>query len=155
MKIQSSFTVDAPPEQVFAYLLDVNKVVGCVPGAELGEVVDSETFRGKLKIKVGAVAITYQGTAHIASTEELEDRVIVRVDAKGREVGGSGAVFAAVTMTVARSGGGSEVKIDTDLTVGGKIAQFGRNYIEDISRRMVDEMSACISANLKGARGRR
>ena len=58
MKINSSFSVAAPPDQVFAYLLDVNQVVGCVPGAELGEVVDASTFSGKLKVKVGAVQIT-------------------------------------------------------------------------------------------------
>jgi hypothetical protein len=152
MKINSSFSVDAPPDQVFAYLLDVNKVVGCVPGAELGEVVDASTFSGKLKVKVGAVQITYQGTAHIVDTQELDDKVIVNIDAKGREIGGSGQVFAKVAMTVARTGsGGSDVSIEADLTVGGKIAQFGRNYIEDISRSMVTEMASCIGANLRGA----
>jgi carbon monoxide dehydrogenase subunit G len=156
MKINSSFSVDAPPDQVFAYLLDVNKVVGCVPGAELGEVVDASTFSGKLKVKVGAVQVTYQGTAHIVDTQELDDRVIVNLDAKGREVGGSGQVFAKVAMTVARTAsGGSEVSIDADLTIGGKIAQFGRNYIEDISRTMVSQMATCISANLQGSGRRR
>jgi hypothetical protein len=156
MKISSSFRVDAPPDQVFAYLLDVNKVVGCVPGAELGEVVDASTFSGKLKVKVGAVQVTYQGTAHIVDTQELEDKVIVNVDAKGREVGGSGQVFAKVAMTVARSGsGGSDVSIDADLTVGGKIAQFGRNYIEDVSKNMVTQMASCIGAHLGAAPKRR
>jgi uncharacterized protein len=154
MKINSGFTVDAPPDQVCAYLLDVNRVVGCVPGAELGKVVDASTFNGKLKVKVGAVQITYQGTAHIVDTVETADQVIVNVDAKGNEVGGSGAVYAKVAMTVARTAsGGSQVSIDADLTVGGKIAQFGRNYIEDISRSMVTEMATCISANLKGGGG--
>jgi carbon monoxide dehydrogenase subunit G len=151
MKINSSFTVDAPPDQVFAYLLDVRKVVGCVPGAELSEVVDSETFTGKLKVKVGAVQITYQGTAHIEDTEELEDRVTVKIDAKGKEVGGQGTVRATMAMAVARSGSGSEVSIETDLIVTGKIAQFGRGVIDDISRKMVGQMAECISADVQAA----
>jgi carbon monoxide dehydrogenase subunit G len=148
MKITNSFNVDAPPDQVCAYLLDVNRVVGCVPGAQLGEIVDSSTFRGTLKVKVGAVSITYQGEAHIVNTEENGDQVIVNVEAKGREVGGSGAVFAKVAMTVRGRDGGSTVSIDADLRVGGKIAQFGARYIEDVSRTMVGDMATCISANL-------
>jgi carbon monoxide dehydrogenase subunit G len=152
MKINSSFTVEAPPDEVFAYLLDVNQVVGCVPGAQLSEVVDSQTFTGKLKVKVGAVQIIYQGTAHIADTEELDDRVTVKIDAKGKEVGGQGTVRAAVAMTVARSGsGGSEVSIEADLSISGKIAQFGRGVIEDVSRKLVGQMAECISANLQSA----
>lgn len=152
MEIESSFTVDAPPDQVFAYLLDVNQVVACVPGAELGEVVDSSTFRGKLKIKVGAVSIVYQGSAHIVDTEELDDQVTVRIEADGREVGGQGRVKATVALTVARTdSGGSQVSIQTDLSVAGKIAQFGRGVIEDVSRRLVREMAECIGANLKAA----
>src|ERR1700738_2586772 len=102
MKIKSSFMVEAPPDQVFAYLLDVKKVVGCVPGAELAEVVGSDTFTGKLKVKVGAVQMIYQGTAKILDTEELDDRVTVRIDAKGKEVRGQGTVHATVALTVAR-----------------------------------------------------
>ncbi|MDQ1355702.1 MAG: uncharacterized protein QOF20_2468 [Acidimicrobiaceae bacterium] len=152
MKINSSFTVAAPPDQVFAYLLDVNQVVGCVPGAQLTEVVDAQTFTGTLKVKVGAVQITYQGTAHIVDTEELHDRVIVKIDAKGKEVGGQGTVRASVAMTVSGSGrGGSEVSIDADLNITGKIAQFGRGIIEDVSRKLVGQMAECISANLQAA----
>jgi carbon monoxide dehydrogenase subunit G len=154
MKINSGFTVEAPPDQVCAYLLDVNKVVGCVPGAELGQVVDSSTFQGKLKVKAGAVSITYQGQARIVDTVETGDQVTVNIDAKGTEIGGSGQVYAKVAMTVARTGsGGSQVSIDADVTIGGKIAQFGRNYIEDMSNSMVREMAQCISANLQGAGG--
>ena len=152
MKIHSGFAVDAPPDQVFAYLLDVSQVVGCVPGAELAEVIDNDTFRGKLKIKVGAVQVTYQGMAHIVETEEGDDRVTVRLEASGKEVGGQGAVRATMALTVAAAdGGGSQVDIDTDFTVTGKIAQFGRGVIEDVSKRLVGQMAACISANLGGA----
>src|SRR5579862_5402061 len=111
MKIVNGFTVPAPPEEVFAFLLDVNKVVRCVPGAELTEAVDSSTFHGKLTVKAGAVTIKYQGTAEIVNTEESEGRAVVTVTAKGREVAGSGQVYATVVMTVAEVGGATEVTI--------------------------------------------
>src|SRR6266581_1794013 len=72
MQLENSFNVGAPPDQVFAYLLDVNRVVGCVPGAELTEIVDQTTFKGKVKIKVGPITVAYSGTARIAERNEAE-----------------------------------------------------------------------------------
>ena len=77
MQLENSFTVQAPPERVFAYLLDVNKVVGCVPGAELAEVVDPTTFKGKVKVKVGPITVAYSGTARIAEPVDPEDSLDV------------------------------------------------------------------------------
>jgi len=88
VKIESSFSVAAPPDQVFAYLLEVNQVVGCLPGAELSEIVDSQTFRGKLKIKVGAVQVAYQGTARIVDMVEDDTSATVTIEGEGREIGG-------------------------------------------------------------------
>ena len=75
MQLENSFQVSAPPEKVFAYLLDVNKVVGCVPGAELTEVVDSTTFKGKVKVKVGPITVAYSGTARISKSKARRARV--------------------------------------------------------------------------------
>ena len=153
MKINSSFNVDAPPDKVFAYLLDVNKVVSCVPGAELTAVVDSKTFKGKMKMKLGAVQLTYQGTATILNTEERPGGVTITMEAKGSEIKGQGTARALVGLTIAQgAGGGSVVTIDTDLSISGKAAQFGRGLIDDVSATMVDQMSQCISANLRNLR---
>ena len=150
MKIESSFTVDAPPDRVFAYLLEVNQVVGCLPGAELSEIVDSQTFRGKLKVKVGAVQVTYQGTAHIVDMVEDDTSATVTIEGDGREVGGQGSVRAKLLLTVAASGeGGSEVRLESDLTVTGRVAQFGRGVIEDVSRRLIGQMGECIGTRLQ------
>jgi len=73
MQLENSFAVAAPPERVFAYLLDVNKIVGCVPGAELSEVVDPTTFKGKVKIKVGPITVAYSGTARIVDDPVQRD----------------------------------------------------------------------------------
>ena len=72
MQIENSFAVKAAPDRVYEFLLDVNNVVSCVPGAELSEVVDPNTFKGKVRIKVGPVTVSYNGTARITSRDAAD-----------------------------------------------------------------------------------
>jgi carbon monoxide dehydrogenase subunit G len=147
MQIENSFSVGAPPERVFAFLLDVNRVVACVPGAELSEVVDSDTFKGKVRIKVGPVTVSYNGTATITSRDEAARTATLQ--AEGRETTGSGSARATTTMSVASEGEGSAVRLVTDFTVVGRVAQFGRGIMEEVSRKLVDQMGACIRTKLE------
>ena len=147
MQLENSFSVAAPPERVFAYLLDVNKIVGCVPGAELAEVVDPTTFKGKVKIKVGPITVAYNGTARIADRDDTHHSATL--EAEGRETTGPGSARAKAHMTVEADGDGSTVKIVTDYSVAGRVAQFGRGVMEDVSRRIVNDMAACIKANVE------
>lgn len=147
MQLENSFAVAAPPDRVFAYLLDVNKVVGCVPGAELSEVVDPTTFKGKVKIKVGPITVAYSGTARIVDRNDAARAAAI--EAEGRETTGPGSARAKATMSVVADGAGSTVKILTDYNVAGRVAQFGRGVMEDVSRRLVGEMAACIKANVE------
>ena len=149
MQLENSFAVAAPPERVFAYLLDVNKIVGCVPGAELSEIVDPTTFKGKVKIKVGPITVAYSGTARIADRDEANHAATL--EAEGRETTGPGSARAKARMTVEAEGSASIVKIVTDYSVAGRVAQFGRGVIEDVSRRIVNDMAACIKANVEAA----
>lgn len=149
MQLENSFSVAAPPERVFAYLLDVNKVAGCVPGAELSEVVDPTTFKGKVKIKVGPITVAYNGTARIVDRDENAHSATL--EAEGRETTGPGSARAKALMSVVPEGTGSVVKIVTDYNVAGRVAQFGRGVMEDVSRRLVGEMAACIKANVEAA----
>jgi carbon monoxide dehydrogenase subunit G len=147
MQLENSFSVGAPPERVFAYLLDVNKIVGCVPGAELAEVVDPTTFKGKVKIKVGPITVAYNGTARIADRDDSKHSATL--EAEGRETTGPGSARAKAFMSVEADGAGSIVKIVTDYSVAGRVAQFGRGVMEDVSRRIVNDMAACIKANVE------
>jgi carbon monoxide dehydrogenase subunit G len=149
MQLENSFTVGAPPSRVFAYLLDVNKIVGCVPGAELSEVVDPSTFKGKVKIKVGPITVAYSGTARIANRDDANHAATL--EAEGRETTGPGSARASARMTVEADGAGSVVKIVTDYNVAGRVAQFGRGVMEDVSRRIVNDMAACIKSNVEAA----
>jgi carbon monoxide dehydrogenase subunit G len=149
MQLENSFTVGAPPGRVFAYLLDVNKIVGCVPGAELAEIVDPTTFKGKVKIKVGPITVAYSGTARIADRDDANHAATLEAD--GRETTGPGSARAKARMSVEADGAGSIVKIVTDYSVAGRVAQFGRGVMEDVSRRIVNDMAACIKANVEAA----
>jgi carbon monoxide dehydrogenase subunit G len=149
MQLENSFPVSAPPDKVFDYLLDVNKVVGCVPGAELTEVVDPTTFKGKVKVKVGPITVAYSGTARISDRDDAHRSAVLSAD--GRETTGSGSARASATMKVQPAGEGSLVEIVTEYHVAGRVAQFGRGVMEDVSRRLIKDMASCIQANLEGA----
>jgi hypothetical protein len=147
MQIENSFTVGASPDAVFAFLLDVNRVVSCVPGAELSEVVDADTFRGKVRIKVGPVTVSYNGTAQITSRDEAGRTATLQ--AEGRETTGSGSARATTTMSVLPEGEGSAVRLATDFTVVGRVAQFGRGIMEEVSRKLIGQMGECIRGKLE------
>jgi uncharacterized protein len=148
MQIESAFDVGAPPETVFAFLLDVNRVAGCMPGAELSEVVDPTTFKGKVKIKVGPITVAYNGTARIVDIDEAAHTA--KLEASGKETTGPGSANATTTMAVTESGsGGSTVKLTTEYTVAGRVANFGRGVMEDVSRRLVSQMADCIKQQIE------
>jgi carbon monoxide dehydrogenase subunit G len=148
MQIENSFAVKAEPDRVYAFLLDVNNVVSCVPGAELSEVVDPNTFKGKVRIKVGPVTVNYNGTARITSRDA--DTRTATLEAEGRETTGSGTAQATTIMAVAADGETSKVTLTTDFTVVGRIAQFGRGIMEDVSRHLVGQAAECIQSKLEG-----
>src|ERR1700738_90927 len=105
MQIESQFQVAASPARVYSFLLDVNRVVTCMPGAELSEVVDPTTFKGKVKIKVGPITVSYNGTARIADRDD--ENLVATLEARGRETTGSGSANATARMSVAAGENGT------------------------------------------------
>lgn len=148
MQLENSFPVSAPPDRVFAFLLDINKVVACVPGAELSEVVDPSTFKGRVKVKVGPITVAYNGTARISERDDAQRTATLT--AEGRETTGSGSARATATMKVQPAGSDSLVQIVTDYHVAGRVAQFGRGVMEDVSKRIIKDMASCIQSHLEG-----
>ena len=147
MQIENQFDIAAPPDRVYSFLLDVNRVVTCMPGAELSEVVDPTTFRGKVRIKVGPITVSYNGTARITDRDDANRAATLQ--AEGRETTGPGSARATAQMTVAEAGSGSTVRLQTDYHVAGRIANFGRGVMEDVSKQLVGQMADCIKANLE------
>ena len=149
MQIVNSFEVDASADAVYAFLLDVNRVVQCMPGAQLSKVVDPQTFEGQIKIKVGPISVSYNGIARI--TDRDDARRTATLQGEGREIAGSGSARASALMAVSERPGGAGVTFTSDINVAGRVAQFGRGIMEDVSRRLVGEMARCIKAQLEGS----
>jgi carbon monoxide dehydrogenase subunit G len=148
VEIENQFEVAASPDRVYSFLLDVNRVVTCMPGAELSEVVDPNTFKGKVRIKVGPITVSYNGTARISERDDAARAATLQ--AEGRETTGPGSARATAHMSVTEAGdGASTVKLVTDFTVAGRIANFGRGVMEDVSKRLVSQMADCIKTSLE------
>jgi carbon monoxide dehydrogenase subunit G len=149
MQLDHSFAVGATPDETFAFLLDVNRVAGCIPGVSSVEEREPDTFLGTLKVKVGPIGITYRGTATIASRDPVQRRATLT--AEGIEGVGAGRVRANAVMAVEPADVGSIVSIATDLAIAGRLAGFGRGIIDGVAKRIVGEMADCIRAQLEGA----
>lgn len=149
MLIENTFGVAADPDRVFAFLQDAHNVVECVPGAELVEDLGNDSYQGKVKIKVGPVTAAYAGVATI--TEKDQARRIAVLLAEGKDSKGNGAAKATATMKVSPSADGSIVEIHTDLSVSGKLAQFGRGVMADVSNKMVGEMASRVRERIEAA----
>ncbi|MGP8160264.1 MAG: SRPBCC family protein [Candidatus Dormibacteria bacterium] len=144
MELETSFKVAAPPARVFSYVTDVRQVVTCVPGAELTEIVDAKTYRGKMSVSVGPMKVAYSGTAQIRDQDDANHAVTV--EGIGKETGGSGSASASARLSVVADGEGSVVKVVTDYTIRGRVAQFGRGIIEDVFRSVIEDMGRRIKA---------
>lgn len=147
-KIEQRFEVNAPVERVWQYLIDPKRVVHCLPGAELLEQRDDQTFLGAIKVKVGPLSMSYKGQAKF--TEINEETHQVRMVGDAREVGGSGSTKVSMLSTVSASAnGGSEVLVNADIDLVGKVVQFGRGMIEEVSRQMFRQFSTCVKQQLE------
>ena len=149
-KIEERFEVKAPVERVWNYLIDPQRVVHCLPGAELLEQQDERTFLGAIKVKVGPLSMSYKGQGKF--TEINEETHQVRMVGDAREVGGSGSTKVSMLSTVSPlETGGCEVLVNADIDLVGKIVQFGRGMIEEVSRQMFRQFSTCVRQQLEVA----
>ena len=149
-KIEERFEVKAPVERVWNYMIDPKRVVHCLPGAELLEQQDERTFLGAIKVKVGPLSMSYKGQAKFTEINEATHQVRMVGDA--REVGGSGSTKVSMLSTVSPlANGGSEVLVNADIDLVGKIVQFGRGMIEEVSRQMFRQFSTCVRQQLEVA----
>jgi uncharacterized protein len=147
--LEHSFPVAADPDDIYAFLLDVNKVAACMPGMSDVQAESDSVFVGTLKVKVGPIGVTYRGRASISERDDASRTAVI--DAEGTEGVGAGAVRAVARMSVIPDAGGSVVAIQTDLAIAGRLAQFGRGIIDGVAKRMVGQMADCIRTKLETA----
>ena len=147
-RIQETFAVNAPLDRVWRYIIDPHRVVRCLPGAELTGEEAERTYLGRVKVKVGPVTASYSGRAQLADVDEANHSV--RLTGEGRETGGAGSARLAMTSRViALSGGATEIRVEADLDIAGKIVQFGRGMIEGVSKQLFRQFADCVRAELE------
>jgi carbon monoxide dehydrogenase subunit G len=130
--------VDVPVEEAWKVLLDLERIAPCLPGAQLTE-VEGDEYRGTVKIKVGPITAQYKGVAKIEEADEANRKVVLQ--AEGRDTRGQGNASATVTATLVPDGDGTTVNIDTDLNITGKVAQFGRGVMADVSSKLLGQFA--------------
>ncbi len=147
-RIEERFAVRAPVEKVWAYLVDPRRVVTCLPGAELTEVVDERTFHGAVKVKVGPVTVSYKGKVILEEVDAAARRV--RMTGEGRESTGTGSARMAMESTLTPLPSGEvEVKVVSDVDVVGRLVQLGRGMIEQVSHQLFAQFAGCVKATLE------
>ena len=148
MLIQNEFTVAAPMDFLWNYLLDVEKIAPCMPGAELTEVVDDHNWKGKLNAKFGPVSMSFAGTVTIESRDDTAHRVVL--SAKGMEQKGKGAANAKVTswLEPGPGDGVTSVKMEADITLTGAAAQLSRGLLPEISKKLTQTFADCLQDSM-------
>lgn len=150
MTITNRFSLDAPLDLVWRFLLDVPKIAHCVPGAQLLEVIDDRTYAGKIGVKLGPIDVGYRGRIHIEEIDEATHTV--KAKAEGAEVRGRGGATASVTAAMFTEDGKTVVTLDTELSVSGIVAQFGRSgIIQQVSQHLANRFAECVQQELKAA----
>ena len=149
-KIEEKFDVQAPLERVWDYLIDPARVVVCLPGAELLESQGDQTYLGAVKVKVGPLSMSFKGTVKFAEIDAQNHQV--RIVGEGRDLGGGGsAKMTMVSKVTTIGGGGSAIEVTAEMDLVGKIVQFGRGMIEEVSKQLFRQFSACVKQQLETA----
>lgn len=145
MEITNSFTVDAPIEEAWELLTDIPEIAPCLPGAKLTDHADG-VYSGGIKIKVGPVTAEYKGSAEFVENDPVARKVVI--NGKGRDTRGAGNAQALITAQMTPVGNQTKVDINTDLKVSGKVAQFGRGVMQDISTKLIGQFTECLEAKI-------
>jgi carbon monoxide dehydrogenase subunit G len=149
VELTHKFTVPASLDTTWAAFNDIEGVANCFPGAAVSSVEEDE-FKGTVKVKLGPISLTYNGSGSFVEKDESAGRFVV--EAKGKDRRGNGTAAATVTATMASaSSGATDVEVVTDLSITGRPAQFGRGVIQDVSDKLLQQFIACLEQKLGGA----
>jgi uncharacterized protein len=145
MEIKNQFQVPLPPDQAWSVLMDIPRIAPCMPGAELIEQVDGRTYKGKVSVRLGPVALAFTGTARFEELNEAARHA--RVRAQGTDTKGRGAAAAAIDFQLMAEAGGTQVQVITDVNLSGSVAQYGR--ASGIIQSVANQLMAQFADNLR------
>ena len=154
MEFDNSFEVPLPPAEAWKVLLDIRGIAPCMPGAELSEVVSADTYKGKINVRLGPVALTFAGVVKFEHIDAAN--YTARVAAQGTDPKGRGGANAASVFRLEPAGSGSKVLVHTNLALSGAVAQYGRGVgiiqataaqlMQQFARRLKDQLAQGRSA---------
>ncbi len=152
MLLENSLKLAMPPDQLMPLLEDLERIAPCLPGASITERVDERTYKGRVTVKVGPVTVSYDGTMTVVEVDHQARRLVMR--GEGRDPKGAGNAKATITMTVEDAeGGGSLGRIQSDVAITGRVAQFGRGLMQDVADRLLTQFAQCVESSLKEVAG--
>jgi uncharacterized protein len=148
VEFDNSFEVPLPPDQAWPVLMDIRRIAPCMPGAELTEVVDEKTYKGKIGVRLGPVALTFAGTVTFEEVDNANHSA--RVKAQGTDAKGRGGANATASFRVEPAAGGSKVLVHTDLALSGSVAQYGRGVgmIQATAAQIINQFAGNLKAQL-------
>jgi uncharacterized protein len=146
MDLSSEFEVPLSIDEAWSVLTDLERVAPCLPGAQLDE-IEGDEYRGRVKIKVGPITVEYKGTATFL--ERLPETHVAVLRAQGRETKGQGSAAATVTATLEEAGpSNTKVNVLTELDISGRVAQFGRGALADVSSKILGQFATNLEKDL-------
>jgi carbon monoxide dehydrogenase subunit G len=146
MEFDNAFDVPLPPDAAWRILMDIERIAPCMPGAELTAKIDDTTYKGKVGVRLGPVALSFAGTARFEDVDN--DGHVARVKASGNDSKGRGGANAVASFRVEPKGAGSTVLVHTNLTLSGSVAQYGRGagMIQEVSAQLIKQFAASLRA---------
>jgi hypothetical protein len=146
LKINNSFEVAAPPDRAWELLLDVPRVIPCMPGAELVETVDDSTWKARMRVKLGPIQLSF--LTDVRRELVAGESRIVRLAATAREERGRGSARATIESSLSEAGDKTRVETVTDLTLTGTVGQYGRGMVEGVAGQLLTEFAQCLERKL-------
>ena len=145
MELSNEFEVPVPIDQAWGILTDIERIAPCLPGAQLQE-VEGDEYRGIVKVKVGPITAQYKGVARLLEKDDATHRALLQ--ASGRDTRGAGNASADIRAELVGKGDATHVSLVTDLTITGKVAQFGRGVLADVSAKLLDQFVANLEVTV-------
>lgn len=148
MEFDNTLDVPLPPAEAWKLLLDIKRIATCIPGAELTEVVDDTTYKGKVAVRIGPVALSLVGQAKFEEIDAANHKA--RVKAQGADPKGRGSTDSVIDFRIEPAGTGSKVVIHTNVKLSGSIAQYGRGsgMIQSFASQLIGQFGEALKAQL-------
>jgi carbon monoxide dehydrogenase subunit G len=150
MKINNEFTVSVPIQEAWDIMLDLERVAPCLPGAAVQGSEDDE-YQGTMKVKIGPITANYKGTVKVEEADEENHRAVF--EATGRDARGQGTASATIVSTLQEEGDQTKVRVETDMKLTGRAAQFGRGIAQDVATKMLGQFADCLEKEIAGDTG--